>query len=417
MLADRRDGSAQRRRRVAWIARGAVALLALEAAAQGALPLLSRVAGIDYRPASALVGAEQRRQIGEMIALQSIWYQQIDPLLGWINAAGRSYLHYTQNRTGLRARREYAPEPPAGTLRVAAFGDSFVHGDEVGDDHVWSRLIEVARPDFEVLNFGVSGYGVDQAFLRYRRDGVPFRPHVVLIGFFADDLARNVSVFRPFLAPGTGHQMTKPRFELVDGQLVEIANPLRTLDDYRRLLDDPEAVLEPSAPHDEFFPLGYRSGPLDALASVRLAKIVVDQLTRRERVPYLDATGAFVPESAAYRLTLALLERFAATARDAGSAPIVAMLPGASDVERRRRDGTTSYAQLARDLRDHGVMVVDLAADLARSPDETRDLFLQVHYSERGNRIVADALARALDAVAPVALAANVRAETRETVR
>ena len=47
------------------------------------------------------------------------------------------------NARALRSLREYADAPPPGILRVAAFGDSFVHGDEVDDVSNWAALIDV----------------------------------------------------------------------------------------------------------------------------------------------------------------------------------------------------------------------------------------------------------------------------------
>ena len=80
---------------------------------------------------------------------------------------------FTINKAGMRSKREYALAPPADALRIALFGDSFTAGDDVGDDEVWSRVLEVnlnqAGVRAEALNFGVSAYGMDQAYLRWRR--------------------------------------------------------------------------------------------------------------------------------------------------------------------------------------------------------------------------------------------------------
>ena len=61
--------------------------------------------------------------------------------------------------------------PPPGSLRIAAFGDSFTHGDEVPNEDTWQEILMRAHPDVEAMNFGVGAYGLDQAFLHYQRDG------------------------------------------------------------------------------------------------------------------------------------------------------------------------------------------------------------------------------------------------------
>ena len=49
-----------------------------------------------------------------------------------------------------------------------------------------------------MLNFGVGGYGLDQALLRFSAESAAFHPQVVLIGVIADDVLRGVNVFGRF---------------------------------------------------------------------------------------------------------------------------------------------------------------------------------------------------------------------------
>ena len=374
-----------------------VALVVLEGASALAL-LLLRTAGVEYRTLPALLGSDQRAMIEKMIDASRRWYQQPDPELGWINGARISFAGATQSKQRVRSRRKYAPEPPPGVLRVAAFGDSYVHGDEVRDGEVWSALVEKDCRGVEVMNFGVSGYGVDQAYLRYLRDGRRLHADLVAIGFFPDQLVRNVNVFRPFLAPGTGHQMTKPRFLLEDGALRLLPNPLRDLASYRQLLDDPDRVLGEHAAHDAYFPRGYRAGPLDFLATVRLGKLAVEHLHTPERPPPL-VEGRFNPSSEAYAVTLALLEAFIEAARQDGAQPLVVLFPDPGDLHRIRDGKETAYAPLVHDLSAREIPYLDLAASFAaEAPDaKVEELFLKWHYSPRGNAVVARALEAVLD--------------------
>ena len=78
--------------------------------------------------------------------------------------------------------------------------------------------------------------GPGQALLRYRRDGVKFHPHVVLIGFMSENINRVVNTFRPFYFPRSGVPFSKPRFALRGGDLVLIPNPLQSEEAYRELL-------------------------------------------------------------------------------------------------------------------------------------------------------------------------------------
>lgn len=84
---------------------------------------------------------------------------------------------------GLRALRNYSLVPPADTLRVAAFGDSFVFGDYQPVQTVWTHYLESSVGNLQVLNFGVSGYGLGQSYLRYLKDGLRYNPDVVIFNY------------------------------------------------------------------------------------------------------------------------------------------------------------------------------------------------------------------------------------------
>ena len=92
-----------------------------------------------------------------------------------------------------------APSPRRGLCVSLLFGDSFVYGNEVSDDDAWCAVLEASSDALEVLNYGVGGYGLDQAFLRFQREGMALHPDVVLIGFTPDDLGRVVNVYRRFI--------------------------------------------------------------------------------------------------------------------------------------------------------------------------------------------------------------------------
>ncbi len=118
------------------------------------------------------------------------------PTLGWTNAPGwrsdaSAPYAVTINGQGLRAPRDYAPEPPPGRLRVAVFGDSMVFGEEVDDDQTVPHHLERALDGSEVLNFGVHGYGPGQAALRLELDGFALQPERVVVAQLTFALLRD----------------------------------------------------------------------------------------------------------------------------------------------------------------------------------------------------------------------------------
>jgi hypothetical protein len=92
------------------------------------------------------------------------YLQERDPLLGWPT---KIFLAQHADIYGAR------PSPANLQLAdqhvcISVYGDSFTFSDEVSDAEAWPNLLaEELR--CEVRNYGVSGYGVDQAVLRFEK--------------------------------------------------------------------------------------------------------------------------------------------------------------------------------------------------------------------------------------------------------
>src|SRR5262249_12749390 len=182
----------------------------------------------------------------------------------------------------------------------------------------------------------------DQAFLRYQRDGADYGARVVLIGFMPENLFRHVNVYRPFFAPNSGLALTKPRYELDQGRLVLVENPMRDLAGYRELLAHPERELPRLGAHDLSFRVRPHGGTL-ALPLVRMVKSL--------RWAWADwrlgvSGGAYDTSGEAFRVTAAIVEAFAATASRNGSLPIVVGYPRRRHVERFPRHRARDSAPL-----------------------------------------------------------------------
>jgi hypothetical protein len=94
------------------------------------------------------------------------------------------------NSRSFRGGREFTEAVPSGKFRVICSGDSVTLGFGVGDDHPWCKLLESLDQRLETVNMRQAGYGVDQAYLWYKRDGGAFRHHVHLFAPIVDDFRR-----------------------------------------------------------------------------------------------------------------------------------------------------------------------------------------------------------------------------------
>lgn len=121
------------------------------------------------------------------------------------------------------------------------YGDSFTFADDVDNDAAWpNRLAE--STGCKVLNFGVGGYGVDQAVLRHELNA-RFADYVALV-IFPHDIRRNLNRHRSLIGPGKKLLDYKPRFvQSEDGDLKLIEVFSGTPDDHRRVFSDPSSGL------------------------------------------------------------------------------------------------------------------------------------------------------------------------------
>ncbi len=204
-----------------------------------------------------------------------------DPATGWTYRPNsqRQNGTFTINSAGMRALREYTSEPAADTLRIALFGDSFVAGDEVTDEEVWGsrleQLLNQAGLNAEVLNFGVSGFSMAQAYLRWQSLGRRFSPDMVIFVFQAENLDRNVNMFQ-LLYPQGGVVYSRPRFIIEDGSLSLVNSPVLPPED---LLDVMRAFdSHPLAAHEAYYRGRDASSPI--WGTSRLAGLLFRTLGR-----------------------------------------------------------------------------------------------------------------------------------------
>ena len=117
-----------------------------------------------------------------------------------------------QNKYGLRGPDDMQWKKTAGKRRILVLGDSYVWGYGVNQNELFSAP-EVHGTDDEILNFGVSGYGTDQEYLFYLREGTRFAADEVVVALTPyNDIANN-------LGPKQ-YGYLKPYFTLENQQLI-----------------------------------------------------------------------------------------------------------------------------------------------------------------------------------------------------
>ena len=164
-------------------------------------------------------------------------FTEFDPVLGWRKIPGFRGTHVQEeytvveqfNSKGLRGP-EIPYEKPAGTYRVLVLGDSFTEGYTVEFADLFSEILRGKLADatsarVEMVNAGTGGYSNDQELLFFRTEGRRYQPDLVLVLYCANDAPMNTKTYY-----NTWDRGQKPRFSLVNGELVQDHQPRKTWD-------------------------------------------------------------------------------------------------------------------------------------------------------------------------------------------
>jgi hypothetical protein len=330
--------------------------------------------------------AHNRQLIRKATAAGGWWesYFVADSLLGWsigANRRSRNGLYYS-SLEGLRSSGPdvaFATQTPR--RRIALVGDSYTFSMDVPYEDSWGHhLQQQLGSDVQVLNFGVDGYGIDQAWLRYQRDARPWRPDVVLFGLIQHDLSRTLATYA-FISLFPEFPFARPRFVLRAGQLQLLNTPLIS----------PDEIIAHEAITDLPFletDIGYQQS---------------DWRWRRDRMPLLlrlfaTAVPRWPPpnpefsDDAAIAISGRILQTFLAAAASDGSRARVLYFPsrGAGDFEEPGA-GSRAIARemLAAYVPDH----LDLTACVRAVNPAERIMPGESHYTGVANAAVARCVA------------------------
>jgi len=288
---------------------------------------------------------------------------------------------YLSSVEGIRSPRVGMAFSAASALhRIAIVGDSFTFGLEVRYEETWGHQLEVALGhDYQVLNFGVDGYGVDQAYLRYERDVLPWKPDIVILGLINDDVRRTMGVYGFLTFPGAEIPFPKPRF-VMKGQKLSLLNlPLPTPES----IFTKQSITElPFVEYDGSFQrTEWESRFYHYSYSIRFL------LSKYPRWPLPQPT---VTDGALKSVNGEILRSFVRLARERGSTLMVVYFPARSDFV-----GPQVGWTVAREVfQTYGIPYLDMTTCVSKVRPPQR--FVTLHYSPVTNAAIARCLRDAI---------------------
>ncbi len=281
------------------------------------------------------------------------------------------------NAQGFRHPVLVTPSAPADRLRLVCSGDSFTFGSGVGDDETWCHLLGRLDDRFETVNMGQEGYGLDQAYLWYERNGSPLEHAVHVVAFITSDFYRMRS---PYFF---GHRT--PSLKVENGKLVTYNVPV------------PE---ESGSMH----PLLRRF----QVATIGLKLPELLKAVRRRSAPSGGPKSKADFDEPTWKIAAAVFSALAEQNRAKGSTLVLLYLPMEDEEETDAPDPWREHVRAEADRL--GVAYVDLVAPYRTlSPRFVDSTILGAdrpgagHYTAAGNRWVAEALIDRLRNLPPVA--------------
>jgi hypothetical protein len=295
-------------------------------------------------------------------------HTKYDAQLGWVNLPGFYVrdmygpgIYLRTNARGFRGDAEIPTAVPPGKIRVICSGDSFTLGYGVANDRTWCHDLASLDQRIETVNMGQGGYGLDQAYLWYARDGAALNPDVHIFAFIESDIRR--------MASNTFEGYPKPTLDLQAGHLVTRNVPVPQVGGENRLTQ--------------------RLMVFEELQTVVLMRRILS-------LHPLQTGGAIDP--AILRIADAVFDRLAELNREKGSDLVVTFLPTEGDY----REGMPDYiGRLKKNVIGKGITWIDLVDDFRKlPPEEARKLFINEadvpqyksaagHYTNEGNALVA----------------------------
>jgi hypothetical protein len=322
----------------------------------------------------------------EVISLQppaKLPHTAHDSLLGWVgqpNVVLPNYfgpnLSLTHDAAGMRVHRPVAEALASGEHRIICSGGALTYGAGVADSQTMCAYLEQELPGVRTLDMTQEGFGIDQAYLWYRRDGDTFPHQLHVFAFTRSDFDR--------MAQASYRGYAKPVLVARNGSLAAENVPL--------------------------------PGHGAASRWSRLPSVLSDSRLLRaidRRTGWTESNRAR-EDAESWKVAQAVFRDLARLNEARGSEVVLVYLPTLNDLRAGPNDGRR--AALATFSRESAIPFIDLTIDMRAVSADSTDWFfitpnalpvggLAGHYSAVGHRWTAAHLAERLRAIPDVARA------------
>ena len=316
--------------------------------------------------------------------IKSTSYRVYDPMLGWkINSNGKHPPLYFSSSYGSRVpKSEYQMEVNSRKADIITIGDSFTHGDEVSCEDSWPYLLGQLRNE-KVVNFGVSGYGIDQAILSYLYS--PIKTETVVLGIISGDFERATNIV--YRGIYYGGNRSKPMFYFKDDGSYELKNQpcLSGIDLWNEFnLGVKSDFFKYDKSYDDIL---FKKGLLNKLFSFRILKMLKYRFDYIRPPIYLK-----INNDPNYEYILKILKVFYEECERNKSFPIILLLDNNNTFADRKKY-LMPWNHIIADLEEIGFFVIEPSNKIVEMHNNDPLSIINkggVHYTPLANEIVAE---------------------------
>lgn len=332
---------------------------------------------------------------GKKITVGDLWgiYRE-DALLGYVPQENTVSANgwWESNNIGARAREATSPVKPPGLTRLLVFGESLAQGSRVRQEESWPYVLGADHRGLEVVNLAVDGYGMAQAYLRYRGLRRQIEHDLVLLMFAPNsDLWRDVNIRRDVGGEWWGSYLSMPRYTLDDGQL-NLVRPFPQADFYAREMLTPEFAAELKS-HLRAYDRFYRDRVYETLPLVgksMIYRLLLLSWHNHDKKQFRNSL--WNTQSEAQRVLRLLFARMKKEVERDGKQFLLVTLPTYQELKQLANDPSVRerHQKLADSISSAGVDCLNLLEDLRHIPLAELDIaFDSSHYGPKANRRIA----------------------------
>ena len=322
-------------------------------------------------------------------------YRVYDDTLGWSHRAwgqdDKDFVCFANNR-GMRISEEkYRKKAKAKKhYKILTIGDSFTHGDAVSCEDSWPYILE-QKSGISVGNLGVGGYGIQQALLRLMYSGIT--ADTVLFGVIWGDFERAIDPVYTFYQGGN---KTKPMIKF-DGDAHSLVNvPVLKPEEFyfkKKKHKDPIFALIPDFNANVFSnTLWTKSYFLRLLVSINHQK------------KHFKETPVYLTKGENLEYCVKIFELFNQYCNENGMyGKIVFLDTRLNFVHKEKWNLENPWSLVEEMLTGGSIPFVDFHEELYSTFQKSRDNLIhskeKLHYSPKGNNLVAHLLMKDLEII------------------